>query len=328
MWRAAIAAAVTAVFGVWCVVGVAAQERNANRNPNPPGEAQPQPPPQDGATPVVRTFDVRYRSVPPGTPDRRVSLDLYAPKDVRHAPVMLYIHGGGWTRGDKAAVGQKARFFTERGWIFASANYRLLPDGHHPKNAEDVAAAAAWIHSHIAPHGGDPGNIFLMGHSAGAHLVALVGTDGRHLEKAEKSLAILRGVIVLDTQAFDVPQLLQQSGSDTYRTVFGPDPAVQRDASPIHHVAPEKGIPPFLIAYSSGMGARINPRRSWAAERFAEALKTARVPVEIIDASDRNHGQINQRFGDPADAKVTGKSWAFLTRHLASNDPPADRGTE
>ena len=103
-------------------------------------------------------------------------LDIYHPKKTKDAPVMVYIHGGGWRRGDKDRVGEKAVFFNSKGWVFISANYRLLPEGRHPNNVDDVAKAIAWTHDNIKKYGGDPEEIFIMGHSAGAHLAALVVT--------------------------------------------------------------------------------------------------------------------------------------------------------
>ncbi len=84
-------------------------------------------------------------------------LDVYAPrKAAEKAPVMVYVHGGGWMRGDKSAVGKKAEFFTGQGWVFVSVNYRLVPDGKHPRNVEDVATALAWVHERCTEYGGDP----------------------------------------------------------------------------------------------------------------------------------------------------------------------------
>ncbi len=252
-------------------------------------------------------------------------LDLYLPEAAKkNAPIMLYIHGGGWRKGDKSAVGLKASFFTGKGWLFASANYRLLPGGEHPKNVEDVASAIAWLHEHAEQHGGDPDKIFIMGHSAGCHLVSLVATSTAPLAKHDLPLSAVKGVIALDTQAYDVARLVKETSSALYTGVFGADPATQRDASPLHHVAPDKEIPPFLILYSSGMGARPNAMRPVYAEAFRDALRAAGIPAEVVDASDRNHGEINRRFGDPEDKKVTGKTIAFLNGILAAKNPSRD----
>jgi len=238
-------------------------------------------------------------------------LDLYAPSNAEGAAVMLYVHGGGWQVGDKSRVGQKVAFFTGMGWVFVSVNYRLLPEGKHPTNVQDVARAVAWVHTHIAEHGGDPNRLFLMGHSAGAHLASLAATDGRYLEGAGKSLAILKGVIALDTNAYDLPALMRSSPARLYRQVFGEDPAIWRDASPICHVAADRGIPPFLICYSRGLRAAPNPARPAHANAFAKALRAAGVPAKVVDASDRSHAEINAWFGK-ADDRVTREARAFL----------------
>lgn len=239
-------------------------------------------------------------------------LDLYLPDTPTNAPVMVYVHGGGWARGDKAAVGLKPTFFNGKGWIFASVNYRLLPEGKHPANVEDVALALATVHDKASAHGGDPEKIFVMGHSAGAHLAALVATNSGLLEKAGKSLAIVKGVISLDTNAYDLPTLVGTEMKPFYDSVFGSDPGALKDASPRLHIATGKGIPPFLICYSRGMGRNAEPVRSAAAEAFRATLEKSGIPASVVDASDRNHGEINQWFGREDDLKVTTKAWEFL----------------
>ncbi len=239
-------------------------------------------------------------------------LDLYQPSGATKAPVMVYIHGGSWKRGDKRAVGEKPEFFGGKGWLFVSINYRLLPEGAHPVNVNDVAKALAWIHDHVEDYGGDPGRLFLMGHSAGAHLAALAGTDARRLQKHGKDLSILKGVIPLDTNAYDIPALMKGRSSGFYRTIFGTDPETWKDASPFHQVAAGKDIPPFLIGYTRGMGKTANPSRPLQAKGFADRLRSAGVEATVIDASDRNHGEINQWFGKEDDEKVTAKAWEFL----------------
>lgn len=239
-------------------------------------------------------------------------LDVYLPDAPTKSPVMIYIHGGGWAKGDKKAVGLKPAFFNGKGWIFVSVNYRLLPEGKHPANVNDVALAIAKIHSEVAGHGGDPDKLFVMGHSAGAHLACLVATHPVALEKAGKPLSILKGVISLDTNAYDLPTLVGTAMKPFYDSVFGTDPETLEDASPQLHVAAGRGIPPFLICYSRGMGRNAEPVRTAAAEAFRAALEKAAIPATVIDASDRNHGEINQWFGRADDAKVTAKAWEFL----------------
>jgi acetyl esterase/lipase len=239
-------------------------------------------------------------------------LDLYRPIDATGSPTMVYVHGGGWKRGDKRNVGEKATFFCQRGWIFVSVNYRLLPLGQHPVNVNDVARAIAWVHDHATEYGGDPGKLFVMGHSAGAHLAALVSTNPKPLREVGKPLTILKGVIPLDTNAYDLSNLMQSRSRSFYIDLFGEDESNWKDASPAQHVAANQGIPPFLICYSRGLAGPINPERSTRANAFAKTLRNAGIPAEVIDASDRNHGEINAWFGRADDEKVTGTAVRFL----------------
>ncbi|NOX54520.1 MAG: alpha/beta hydrolase fold domain-containing protein [Planctomycetes bacterium] len=259
---------------------------------------------------IKTTLDVPYAEGA-GRSDRLLRLDIYAPKQGAGHPVVIYVHGGGWRVGDKRAVHRKVPFFPDRGYVFVSVNYRLVPQVDVATEAQDVANAIAWVHDHIPQYGGDPTRLFLMGHSAGAHLIALVATNDEFLKKAGKNLAILRGVIPLDTQAYDLVALMSNRPARVYRTAFGDDRNTWERLSPIHHVRAGKRIPPFLICFSRGLGRTANPRRKASAEKFARALKAAGVQADIVDASDRNHGEINQWLGRPDD-KVTSAVMAFL----------------
>jgi len=269
------------------------------------------------AEPLVNR-DVPYRE-PADSEPRFHSLDIYAPPADGAHPVLVYVHGGGWRAGDKARAGRKPEFFTDRGWVFVSINYRLLPAGRHPANVNDVAAAIAWVGSHIADYGGDPTRIVVMGHSAGAHLAALVATDPRPLRRAGASLAILRGAIPIDTLAYDVAGQLAAAPGSGQVAVFGNDPAVHQDASPQAHLDQAETVPPFLICFTRGMAGDDSDRRGAAANAFAAALRAAGVEAEVVDASDRTHREVNERIGDPSDERVTGRIVAFLDRIVAAN---------
>ena len=116
---------------------------------------------------------------------QRHVLDIYTPKkpDAKPRPVMFWIHGGGWQAGDKSGVALKPEVFVDRGFVFVSTNYRLLPDVDMETLTSDVAKSLGWVHKNIAKHGGDPNRIFVGGHSAGAQLAALICIDERYLEK-------------------------------------------------------------------------------------------------------------------------------------------------
>src|SRR5262245_11159941 len=102
------------------------------------------------------------------------SLDVYASSSAKSAPVVFWIHGGGWQAGDKSDVAEKPRFFVEKGFVFVSVNYRLLPRVEMIDIFHDVAKSFRWVHDHIAEYGGDSKRVLVGGHSAGAQLAALI----------------------------------------------------------------------------------------------------------------------------------------------------------
>src|SRR5262249_4774312 len=125
----------------------------------------------------------------------RHRLDLFLPKGQKDYPVLVFVHGGAWTKGSKKGFEGLARLFASNGVGTAITNYRLSPQVKHPAHAQDVAMAVAWVHKHIAKHGGRPDQLFLSGHSAGGHLVALLGTDPAYLEAAGVPLKDIKGGI-------------------------------------------------------------------------------------------------------------------------------------
>jgi acetyl esterase/lipase len=242
--------------------------------------------------------DIRYRDTSGVEPNLQ-SLDIYAPKNAKNLPVMIYIHGGGWQRGDKAAVGSKPAYFCSRGWVFVSLNYRLVPKIDLFAQLQDSADAIAWVHTHIADHGGNPRQLHLMGHSAGAHHVAILATNERFLKAAGMDLSILKSVVELDTQALDVPRMMNSSENAIYVQAFGKDERRWRELSPLHHVAEGKDIPPFLLVVADDREQKIEQSTA-----FQKALQAADVRCEFIQAPEHNHGSLNRAIGEPGD-KVT-----------------------
>ena len=250
-------------------------------------------------------LDLRYHEVE-GVDPNLLSLDLYVPKGESEArPVMIMIHGGGWRGGDKASpviVGVKMRHFVGAGYVYASANYRLSPERpeegglEHPVHAQDCARAIAWIHDHIAEYGGDPDQLHLMGHSAGGHLAAIVGTNWRFLESEGKDLSILRTSVLLDPAAIDIPGYLKsvdgRGMTALYQNAFGKEEANHRDASPQDHVKAGKSIPPTLLFYA---GERMALDQFGPA--FAKSLTEAGSPSRAVDTISLDHGQINSHIG-------------------------------
>ena len=121
----------------------------------------------------ARAQDVK-RNIPYAKPaHERQVLDVYSPKNAKNLPVVFWIHGGGWQTGDKANVQRKPQAFTDKGFVFVSTNYRLLPGVDMATIVRDIAKSVRWVHEHIAEYGGDPGFLVVSGGSAGGHLAAL-----------------------------------------------------------------------------------------------------------------------------------------------------------
>ncbi len=264
--------------------------------------------PRTGAVPegVTKHADIAYAQME-GVAPESLSLDLYTPESIENAPIMLYVHGGGWARGDKSAVWRKAELFAGSGWLFASANYRFVPEVTPAEEVRDVARAVGWLHEHAAEYGGDPERIYLMGHSAGAHLVALVSTYPAPLQEAGLSLRALSGTVVVDTGMVDVESHMPNVGSlSLFSNAFGDDPEFWREVSPLTYVAPDTGIPPMLMLVQG------KETRAALSRRFADALVASGVAAQLQYLPEHDHGSINSSIGVPGDP-TTEAVVAFLT---------------
>src|SRR6188474_2173264 len=159
--------------------------------------------------PQVRAQDVK-RDIPYANPPvERQVLDVYSPKNAKNLPVVFWIHGGGWQTGDKSSVQVKPQAFMDKGFVFVSTNYRLLPNVDMGTIIRDIAKSIHWVHDHIAAEGGDPNRLFVMGHSAGAQLAALVCIDERYLKAEGLSLSIIKGCVPVDGDTYDVPAIIE-----------------------------------------------------------------------------------------------------------------------
>jgi acetyl esterase/lipase len=246
------------------------------------------------------------------TPRDGPALDVYGPERTAGPPrpIVLFIHGGGWRHGDKSNVGAKPAAFVSRGYLFASVGYRLDSSVTPRGQGADVAAAVAWLHEHAREYGGDGDTIFLIGHSAGAHLAALVGTDERLLARHRLAPGTLAGVVLLDGAGYDVPRQMAEAGPprlrQLYRDAFGDDPQAQREASPITHVAAGKRYPPFLIFH---VGQRRTSREQ--SESLADRLRSAGGRATTVHEPDKNHLTLNRELG-VADDGPTARILEFL----------------
>jgi arylformamidase len=252
------------------------------------------------------------KDVPYGDLERQV-LDIHAPKEAKNLPVVFWIHGGGWQTGDKSLVQEKPKMFVERGFVFVSTNYRLLPKVEMETIFRDVAKSIGWVYKNISAHGGDPNRLFVMGHSAGAQLAALMCIDERYLKSEGVPFSALKGCVPVDGDTYDVPAIIETAETrlrvhgepmpkNGHRIKFGNDPEKHRDYSAVTHVAKGKGIPPFLILYVAD-----HPDTGAQARRLAKVLKESEIPAIAFGAKETNHSKLNDHLGasgDPATKAV------------------------
>jgi len=233
------------------------------------------------------------RDVPYGS-DPRQRFDVYIPANAKHAPVLFMVHGGAWFLGDKAernVVANKVARWLPRGFIVVSTNYRMLPETAPIEQARDVARALAAAQDRAASWGGDRSRFILMGHSAGAHLVALLASS------PSLSAGIVAtpwlGTVALDSAALDVTKIMQARHPRFYDRAFGRDPEYWRTASPFYALtAPGR---PILLVCSN--------RRSDScpqASRFATKASSLGMKAEVLQ-EDLSHMEINERLGEKPD---------------------------
>lgn len=237
----------------------------------------------------------------------RQVLDIYTPNEAKKLPVVFWIHGGGWVTGDKASVQSKPQWFLQQGFVFVSTNYRLLPKVEMETIIRDVAKSLGWVSKNIEQYGGDPNRIYVMGHSAGAQLAALVCIDDRYLKAEGVPFSSLKGCVPVDGDTFDIPAIIetaetrrrvhkQPQASFGHREKFGNSPEKHVDFSAVTHVAKDKGIPPFLIFHVSS-----HPDTSAQAQRLNTVLNEAGVSSKLYGAKDSEHSKINNDIGTPND---------------------------
>lgn len=241
--------------------------------------------------------------------EERHVLDIYTPEQPAEAkrPVVFWLHGGGWAHGDKSDVQVKPKWFTDRGYVFVSTNYRLLPAVEMKTLIEDCAASAGWVYQNISKYGGDPNRLLVMGHSAGAQLAGLLCIDHRYLNAAGVPTSALHGCVPVDGDTYDLPAIIMTAEfrqrvhemplpTFGHRQKFGNDPKLHIDFSAVTHVAPDKGIPPFLILHVAG-----HPDVSAQARRLGDVLQQAKVPTTVFGARETTHVKLNQNLGMPDD---------------------------
>jgi len=264
------------------------------------------------------------------------SLDIIAPRregDCAAAPVVIWAHGGGWARGDKAnGMDDKVAFFVDQlGYVLVSVNHRLSPwpprpkDSarvKHPAHVDDVVRAIRYVGAHVAEFGGDPARLALLGHSSGAQLVALIGADPERLSEAVGPSATIRCIGSYDG-SYDVEGEVAAAPEGSPRravlvNAFGDSPSAWRDASPLARSLVGFGVP---LVQTARRGAWA--RRSQH-DRFVERVRAAGASVDIIDATALDHEEIQRSLGAPGSVMMKAVE-AFMGRCFEAATEPAGR---
>ena len=241
------------------------------------------------------------------------ALDFYPAPGGGRPALIVFIHGGGWSIGDKASgTKNKASHYNGLGYAFASLNYRLVPETDPGGQAADIATAIAYLRAKSNSLGFDPDRIILTGHSAGAHLAALVSTDPRYLASAGVPMASIRGTVLLDGAGYDVPRQMANAGpmlGKMYRDAFTTDRATQVRLSLLTY-AGAPNVADWLILFDN---SRADSRAQ--SETLAAALKHAGNSVRPVPISDTSHMKLNRDLGIEGDA-ATALVDAFIKRAL------------
>lgn len=241
--------------------------------------------------------------------DHRQQIDLYVPDEAMgDAPLIMYIRGGGWSAGNHKMVGAKAVHFAAQGFVFASAGYRVLPDAPVEQQAADLGAGLRALRAQAEDHGFDPDAIVLIGHSAGAHLAALLASDPQY---AGDAFDAIRGVVLVDGGGYDISlalTMLEMEAPLIYRDVFGTDGARHKALSPISHIG-GKDAPNWLILHLADRAATTRQ-----AAVFSAALRKAGRTAEVIPVEGSNHSAINREIGTEQGAAQTQAIDTFLDR--------------
>lgn len=262
--------------------------------------------------------NIRYASHPKSDPKLNM-LDVYMPKKGSNSPVLIWIHGGAFAYGDKEYVQEKAEYFTKKGYVFISINYRLSPKVTHPTHAQDVSDAIVWVHKNAVHYSADAGKIFIAGHSAGAHLAALVSVDETFIRNSGGTPGIIQGVVLLDGSGYDIPVLMKDAKTklrEWYVQAFGDSKKEWEQASPAYLVKGGKNLPPFMIAYAGELDAAEEE-----AKIFSRKLTEAQVENRVFFYQKKSHMTISKDLGEDNDKTTDDVLRFLLEKHYNAVNP-------
>jgi acetyl esterase/lipase len=242
---------------------------------------------------------------------------VYSPRGASSAPVIVMVHGGGWRRGDKdgrGVVDAKVAHWLPRGFVFVSVNYRMLPQQDVAGQAADVARALAYVQQHAREWGGDPARLTLMGHSAGAHLVALLSADPALA--ARHGAQRWNATISLDSAALDVGSIMRRRHLGLYDDAFGSDPQAWRALSPIEQLS-RQAVPVLAVCSTRRPDHPCDQARD-----YTERARSFGVDGQVLPQA-LNHGEVNKELGE--EENYTAEVDRFISAHTGAGGPARAR---
>ena len=228
-----------------------------------------------------------------GNPDKRQTLNVYYKNNGdQNRDVIVFIHGGAWSRGSKDTYWWLGRNLARKNVVTATINYPLAPNATYKEMALASAKAVKWVQDSIANYGGNPKRIFLMGHSAGAHLSELINADNQYFKEVGITNPI-KGMILNDVFGLDMDEYLTKSADDNnykdFLRTFSTENQNWQLGSPLTYVKNIKN--PHLIFY----GSKTYPAIQIQSERLNRLLKEQNVPVTLDVIKGKKHvGMITQ----------------------------------
>lgn len=233
-------------------------------------------------------------------------LDIYIPRGAIAAPTIVFLHGGRWTDGDKSEFAFVGQALARRGYMTVIPNLRKYPVVRFPAFVQDAAEVLRWVHQFIQAYGGDPGQLFLMGHSSGAHIAAMLAMDGQYLAAVEGGRDWLRGVIglagIYDFLPIHAPDL---------RDIFGPPEDFEK-SQPVFFA--DGRNPPLLLLH----GENDTVADAKNTKSLARTVRNAEGAVEVVMYQKLGHEEILQALSPRAavQADVMDSIVDFVSRHF------------
>lgn len=232
---------------------------------------------------VRKSTDIEYLPKDLIRSEDQPSLNIFSPKKGKYqnTPVLVFVHGGNWNSGKKELYNFYGNNFAKKGITTVVVGYTLSPEANYNRMTKEIAEAIKWTQQHISEYNGNPKKLFLSGHSAGGHLVALAVMDPQ-FGIAPNTIS---GIILNDAAGLDMHNYLKTyppTNKHNYLSTWTKEPEIWKVASPIFYVSK---VTPEIMMY---VGERTYPSITVANKRFLEALKPFQPGLEPI-LLDKKH---------------------------------------